>query len=166
VLYPDEETADGYTATSSSSADKTYIENCQHNAAPEQQQASVTAAVAAECAAARAAAAAAAAMRNAPPPVWWETDTLLAQRVNQLLQPSLRASSESYSATLGVYDALLAANAQRAAQLQAAGQLQGEVLLQQLQTQEQLHHAWVCELGGRSAAQRLHQALVESAGLH
>jgi hypothetical protein len=168
VIYPDDETADDHVATSSSSsANETHSESCQQDAAFEQ-EASVTATVAAECAAARAAATAAAAVRNAPAPVWWEADSLLAQRVHQVLQPSLGASSGSYccSATLDTYDALLAANAERAAQLQAAGQLQGEVLLQQLQTREQLHDAWVRELGGRRAAQRLHQVLVESAGVH
>lgn len=131
-----------------------------------EQAGSVTAAVAAECAAARAAAAAAAAARNAPAAPWWQADALLAQRVSQLLQPSQRQASYCCSATLEVYDALLAANADRAAQLLAAGEMRGEVLLQQLQTPEQLHAAWVSQLRGRSAAQRLQQVLAEAAGVH
>jgi hypothetical protein len=132
----------------------------------QQQGPSVTEAVAAECAAARAAAAAAAAARNAPTAPWWEADELLAQRVKQLLQPSQRQASYCCSNTLSMYDALLAANAVTAAQLEAAGQLQGEVLLQQLQTPEQLHAAWVADLRGRSAAQRLQQVLAEAAAAH
>jgi hypothetical protein len=65
-----------------------------------------------------------------------------------------------------MYDGLLAGNAEVAAELQAAGQLGGEVLLQQLQTPEQLHAAWVAELRGRSATQRLKQVLVGAAGVH
>lgn len=157
-------------------AQQTQQEQCVEHGQLQQQQGeqkacSITDIAAAECAEARAAAAAAAAARAAPKPSWWEADSVLASRVRLLLHPSTTvepgsssngSSRRNVSATLGVYDSLLAANFNKAVQLESTGNLDGGTLLRQLQTPEEVHATWVEELSSRSVAERQQQVLVEA----
>lgn len=151
-------------------------------------------------------------------PAWWETDEHLARAVRQMLQPSYASANPltpsttgwcgsngksrsesnsstgvmdraSYSATLGVYDGLIADNAVKAAELgqmmatlpnnslnekrthpasthgrsRSSLNISADGLQGSLQTPEQRHAAWVAELATRTVGQRQHQILLEAA---